>query len=255
LTATIDGVLAEKRPGEELKRGGAEMENNQVETARRPLRWHEFVYARFFRLAGKLRLKSVYHRVVDKFEGIDSAGSVLQSEAGFDSAKGNKYAPGGWWDLKMTLGEKVSADDVFIDFGSGKGRMVYLAARYFPFRKVIGVEISGKLNEIAGKNIEKNRHRLRSQDIQLVTGNILDYVVGDDITVVYMYNPFGGSAFGELIDKLCASLNRCPREMRIIYRNPVMHDCLIKNGFAVAMKMDTLILYSWKPGPELPQLS
>jgi hypothetical protein len=246
--------LAGKCPDEELKRGGSKMENNQVKTTRSPLRWREFVYARFFRLAGKLRLKSVYHRVVDKFEGIDSAGSVLQSEAGFDSAQGNKYAPGGWWDLKMTLGESVSVDDVFIDFGSGKGRMVYLAARHFPFRKIIGVEISEKLNGIARKNIEKNRRRLRSKDIQLVTGNISNYLITDDITVVYMYNPFGGQAFVELIKKLRASLNRRPREMRIIYRNPVMHDSLIESGFVVVLRMDTLTMYRWKPAL-LPQLS
>ena len=33
-------------------------------------------------------------------------------------------------------------DDVFVDFGSGKGRMVYIATHSYPFKKVIGVDIS-----------------------------------------------------------------------------------------------------------------
>src|ERR687885_509057 len=42
----------------------------------------------------------------------------------------------------------ISEDDVLIDFGSGKGRVLFLAAHY-GFRKIIGVELSAKLNQIA----------------------------------------------------------------------------------------------------------
>ena len=42
----------------------------------------------------------------------------------------------------------------FIDFGSGKGRVLMLAAG-FPFKEMIGVEFSRELHEIAVKNIAR----------------------------------------------------------------------------------------------------
>jgi len=40
------------------------------------------------------------------------------------------------------------ANFTFIDFGSGKGRVLLLAARY-PFKEVVGIEFSKELNDIA----------------------------------------------------------------------------------------------------------
>jgi SAM-dependent methyltransferase len=204
---------------------------------------HSFIYNGFHSLAAEFQLWSLYNTLVDKFEGIDTAGYISYSELGINTQKG-QYGPGFWWDLRMALGQKVSVDDVFIDFGSGKGRMVYLAARYYPFKKVIGVEITERLNTIAKKNIEKNLHKLRCKDVHLVTADVINYIIPDDVTVVYIYDPFGGTVFVNLINRLRISLNRYPREIRILYRHPVMHDCLIENGFEVASKWDDLSMYT-----------
>jgi SAM-dependent methyltransferase len=201
------------------------------------------IYANLFRLAAKLRLRSFYHLVVDMIERIDTAQDVSNSEAGTNPEVSSKYSPGGRWDLRMALGREISADDVFIDFGSGKGRMVYLASRYYPFRRVIGVEISRRLNDIARNNIERNRRLLRCRDIQLANADASEYQIPDDVTVVYMYDPFEGAEFDDLIRRLRLSLVRCPRDMRIIYRNPVRHDCLIDNGFTVSLKLESLAVY------------
>ena len=48
----------------------------------------------------------------------------------------------------------IGTDDVFIDFGSGKGRILLLASQ-FGFCKIIGVEFSPELNIIAQNNIIK----------------------------------------------------------------------------------------------------
>jgi tRNA G46 methylase TrmB len=61
---------------------------------------------------------------------------------------------------------EVNDHDVFVDVGSGMGRVVLQAARY-SFRKVIGVEISETLHGIAWENIDRNRQRLRCGDIEL----------------------------------------------------------------------------------------
>lgn len=59
------------------------------------------------------------------------------------------YQPSGWNFLPRVLrGEEVPATDVFVDFGSGKGRVLYQAAQN-RFARVIGVEISAALSEAA----------------------------------------------------------------------------------------------------------
>ena len=51
------------------------------------------------------------------------------------------------------------SDMVFVDFGSGKGRVVMIAAS-FPFKAVIGVELSSELHQIAMENVRRAAPRL-----------------------------------------------------------------------------------------------
>ncbi len=96
---------------------------------------------------------------------------------------------------------EVTDHDVFVDFGSGMGRVVLQAARY-PFRKVIGVEVSETLHGIARENIDRNRQRLRCPDIELVHADALEYEIPDDVTVAFLYNPFRGTIFATVIERL-----------------------------------------------------
>ena len=57
------------------------------------------------------------------------------------------YQASGWSYLRRALPRsEVDQHDVFVDFGCGKGRVVYQAAHY-PLRRVIGVEIAPELSE------------------------------------------------------------------------------------------------------------
>ena len=144
------------------------------------------------------------------------------------------YLPSDWRDLRRALrGIEVGPVDVFVDFGSGKGRIVYEAARQ-PFGKVIGVEVSDRLNQIARKNIERNRHKLRCRRIDLVTADAVHFAIPDDMTVAYFYHPFSGDTFKNVIDNIVRSLDRRPRRLTIVYQIPLMEDYLLSTGrFAV----------------------
>ena len=66
------------------------------------------------------------------------------------------YVPSGWLSLRrMMHGLTPTNVDVFLDLGSGMGRIVNMAARRYPFKRVIGVEISGELNDIAIENARR----------------------------------------------------------------------------------------------------
>jgi SAM-dependent methyltransferase len=160
--------------------------------------------------------------------GLDTA-KVIDLQALDLSAEGNRrvrYEPSGWRDLGRSLPRAaVSDEDVFLDIGSGKGRVLLQAARY-PFRRVVGLEISEELNRIARANLEA-----RGVDhFELITADIVDADFPDDATVVYAYNPVRGDLFCKLAEKLIASVDRAPRRVRFIYNCALEHETLEATG-------------------------
>jgi SAM-dependent methyltransferase len=195
------------------------------------------------------RAASIYYAAVgtcfDALTGMETTRRVWQSELGYaPDSESEPYVPVGLPMLRRMLRFcPVSSEDVFIDFGSGKGRAVLWAARY-PFKRVIGVEWSDQLNQIARSNLERNRHRLACKDVEFVTANAAEYAVPDDLTVAFFNNPFKGETFRQVVDHLCASLATHPRPFRIIYGNPVMRGYLIQQGFREARIGRALCMYS-----------
>jgi SAM-dependent methyltransferase len=108
----------------------------------------------------------------------------------------------------------------FVDVGSGKGRIVLMAAQ-LPFRRVIGVELSAQLNEIAQRNLQRLPAGLRKcGDLQLICSDASDYEIPDEPTIVFLYNPFVGPLAEKFFQGVAKSLRARPRDVRIIYRNP-----------------------------------
>lgn len=177
-----------------------------------------------------LFLRGLVNRVIEWRYGISTSRNVELDALGLDPRHRRGHKPSEWTLLPRILPKRqVAAHDVFIDFGSGLGRVVFQAARY-PFRRVIGIELSEELNDVARLNIDRNRHRLRCKDVTLVVGDVLDYDIPDDVTVAFFANPFTGTIFATVIERLLASVDRNPRRLRIIYRNPVEHDLLLSTG-------------------------
>ncbi|WP_225978530.1 class I SAM-dependent methyltransferase [Gandjariella thermophila] len=163
--------------------------------------------------------------------GVHTADLVYLDELGLGDAERKRYQPTGWLSLVRILRlSEVGPDDVFIDFGCGMGRAVLQAAIRYPFRKVIGVEISEKLIGIARDNLARNTSRLRCKDVSLVCADALDYEIPDDVTVAYFANPFTGSIFNRVIKSLIESVDRAPRTVRVIYANPVEESMLLQTG-------------------------
>jgi SAM-dependent methyltransferase len=166
---------------------------------------------------------------VERVLGIDTAGPVKLADLGISTANREDYEPSGWLDLRRILrSREISGDDVFMDLGSGKGRVLLEAAGY-PFRRVIGVELSDKLNAISRANLDACAHRLRCHDVQVVTCDVADYEIPDDVTIAYMYNAFHADVFEAAITRLVESFDRRPRRFLLVYRNAVEHDRLIRS--------------------------
>ena len=111
----------------------------------------------------------------------------------------------------------VSENDVFVDVGSGMGRVLLMAARR-PFKRVIGIERSAELNRIARRILERRRHRLACRDVELHSIDAREWEVPDDLSVVYLFCPFPAEVFAQLVESLIASIDRSPRHLRLIYK-------------------------------------
>jgi hypothetical protein len=162
--------------------------------------------------------------------GIRTEGDIDLEELGVAAEHRLGYEGSHWVGVRRVLRRlAVTRDDVFADFGSGKGPAVLVAAT-FPFRRATGVEISDDLTRSARRNLERSRLRPRSAGVEFVTADVLEYEIPDDLTVVYLYNPFTGLLFARFLERLLHSLERRPRPLRLVYNYPFEHDYVIESG-------------------------
>jgi SAM-dependent methyltransferase len=108
----------------------------------------------------------------------------------------------------------------FVDFGSGKGKAVLLAAA-FAFRRVIGIELWPDLHEIAQENLRRYRGELRCRSVELLCCDAADYSIPEEPAVLYFFNPFKESVLSRVLENVRASLARNPRPLFVIFYAPV----------------------------------
>lgn len=115
--------------------------------------------------------------------------------------------------------EIEAGKDVFLDYGSGKGRIVLVAAAR-PFARVIGVEMMAELNTIAEENLRKVKKSLKCKNVEFVTANATTYSVPPDVTVIFIFNSFMGAVLRAVQEQIRASLEEHPRKLTLVYMNP-----------------------------------
>lgn len=112
----------------------------------------------------------------------------------------------------------------FLDLGSGKGRMLFLAAE-FPFRRVAGIEFAAELHDCATRNIARYRRiRSKCRDIQSVHVDAAEYQFPDGNLVVYLFNPFGPPVLEKVMSNLKKSLDASPRHVIVVLVTPEHRD-------------------------------
>ena len=106
---------------------------------------------------------------------------------------------------------------LFIDFGSGKGRAVLLASE-FSFRKIVGIEFSPELHEIAEVNCENYRSATQEcSTIELQCIDAAEYEIPPEPAIFFFYNPFGAEVMTPICAKIDRSLRKFPRKVFIVY--------------------------------------
>ena len=164
----------------------------------------------------------------DEFDlryGVETSTRVHLTDLKIDSP--NWVHAGGYWPTSTAIiHEALSAlpihfeDFVFIDFGSGKGR-VLLQASDLPFRKIMGVEFAFELHNTALKNIERYKSdSQKCREIESVCMDFTKFEIPRDPLVAFLYNPSSEAVTAALANNIARSLIENPRELWVIYVTP-----------------------------------
>ena len=144
---------------------------------------------------------------------------------GFKGAVGNssdadwrgQYVPTTYRHLfQMLKHVKLDTNDVFVDLGSGLGRAVF-AASHMGAKRAVGVEIDPDLCRNALETLGKSR--LSTRNVAFVCTGAESYTF-DDCTVLFIFNSFGVGTMRGVVENVEASIQRKPRDIRVIYFNP-----------------------------------
>lgn len=162
----------------------------------------------------------------DERFGVETSGLIYELPSGHEhDVYNNGYfavAPSVFHSVMVTLRDRLHMDYErfsFVDVGSGKGRALLLAAGY-PFREVIGVELSPALDRIARANLARYTGPRRPTPVTPIQGDAAEFHWPSGPLVVYMWNAFTGPVMEHVLRNLEASLVQLPRELYLVYVHP-----------------------------------
>lgn len=117
---------------------------------------------------------------------------------------------------------RLNENDIFVDIGCGKGRIVlYTAAK--KLKKVIGIEYEKSLVDIARKNISS--FKALKTEIEIIQADAGTYEISEG-TVFFLNNPFGHKTLIKVLDNIRNSTLTFPRKVRIVYQGK-LHKVLL----------------------------
>lgn len=134
---------------------------------------------------------------------------------------------------------------VFVDVGSGKGRNILLAS-HLPFRKLIGIEASPVLHEIAQRNLEIYESRLQKcKNLEVMGMDALDFDCPKANTVFFLYNPFREAVMRRFLQNIECSLREHPRRILIVYVSPRRRSVFDEFAFLKQTKEIRVTIFDW----------
>ncbi|MEQ1579222.1 MAG: class I SAM-dependent methyltransferase [Steroidobacteraceae bacterium] len=160
--------------------------------------------------------------------GTDTVTRISQADLAFEhpsKASAHPYIPTrGRAFKKLFSSISFPQGSVFVDYGSGKGKVLLLTSDC-GFGRVVGIEYSRELHEVAVENIRKYGGKAGSV-IEPVCCDATEYVLRDDENVFYFFNPFELDVLSGVLRQIKASLGRKQRKIWVIYFDPRFNEAL-----------------------------
>jgi hypothetical protein len=132
------------------------------------------------------------------------------------------YAPTRPKWVRRALGNlppEIRREYTFVDFGSGKGRVLLMAAQ-LGFKKLHGVELRKELHEQACSNFSRFR-KANGCQMESLSMDATEYEFPNEKLVLFFFNPFGGEVMKKVFVNLSNSLDRNSRDVWLILHGSV----------------------------------
>jgi hypothetical protein len=187
------------------------------------------------------------YRAVHPFDerfSVDTSGLIYELASGHHhDAYNNGYfavAPSVFHAVMQTMQQQLHLDFAhfsFVDVGSGKGRALLLASDY-PFREIVGIELSHELERIARANIAQYTEARPGPPVISLQGDAADFSWPSGPLVIYMWNAFTEPVMERVFHNLEASLAQEPREVYLIYMHPELESMLAEIPWLIQLWQD-----------------
>lgn len=172
----------------------------------------DYFLSPFKDLARRIRIEASGHFWEKRLRIKTDGNSPIQNDATFfkDSAY---YMPTPYHVIEGMLGQlQFGPDDVFVDLGCGKGRVV-LAVAEKKLKKVIGIEARKDMFDIAMENLKKVK--INNTPVEIVNADVVTFDMREG-TIFFMFNPFGMNTQKRVMENIRDSLSVNPRQVRVI---------------------------------------
>lgn len=131
-------------------------------------------------------------------------------------------------------------DYTFVDLGCGKGRVLIVASE-FPFKEIIGVELSPDLARIGKANAQKIAADYPERaPIRIIEGDAIASLIDTGKVVFYLYHSFGPELLQQLIERIEKALESTLEHIFFVYHNPVWGGILDSSPALVRWQAQTV---------------
>ena len=193
----------------------------------------------FYYLATNWNIAIAWHIIQneikgEKHYGINTTGAdQLNSVAkkGVDISHATIYMPVSYDVLEEFFTEvQLHTFTHFVDIGSGMGRAMCVAAHY-KVPLISGVELSTELYNIAKTNIANTSTLVPNAVFKLYNNDAFYFEIESNVDCIFMFNPFDDTIMSAVLHNIGTSLHAHPRDMTIIYINPLQQHLFIEHGY------------------------
>ncbi len=198
--------------------------------------------ARYLAFSAADRLQDFWHGIhtatgLRGYVSLDAAAPIA------DQTAANPYVPTPYGTLRRLFAALPSdlTRYSFIDFGSGKGRAVILAAQR-GFKEVVGVEFARTLHDAAVRNIAVAGVAGRARSILC---DAREFVIPEGPCVLFFFNPFGQQIMEPVARDIALSYTADPRHIIIALYNETVPG--VFDRYDVFQPM-TVVRESWLDG-------
>ena len=114
-----------------------------------------------------------------------------------------------------------------IDYGSGKGRILYNAIK-LGFNSAIGVEFAKELFNTSKENLKKLLNQKEYEKVQIILDDASNISPNKDTRLIFFYNPFDEIIMSKVINNIINT--KYEKLPYIAYVNPNLREMFIQNN-------------------------